>query len=99
MTSVSSVWAATAAGLDSPLSSNRNYSVIFSRHGEVVDNTAQIDAFEDTWHWTAITESQYQEFLSTSPPACRRHLKTDPLTAGQLPPRGQISPVVDTARG
>lgn len=33
--------------LDPPFNSKRNYSVIFNRHGEV-DNTAQIEAFEDT---------------------------------------------------
>lgn len=54
--------------LDPPFNSNRNYSVIFNRHGEVdLDNTAQIEAFEDTWHWTSVTEGQYNEFVSEAP--------------------------------
>lgn len=54
--------------LDPPFNSNRNYSVIFNRHGDVdLDNTAQIEAFEDTWHWTSVTEDQYNEFVSESP--------------------------------
>src|SRR4051795_13033513 len=39
--------------LDPPFNSNRNYSVIVNRDGQT-DNqdAAQIEAFEDTWHWT-----------------------------------------------
>lgn len=54
--------------LDPPFNSNRNYSVIFNRNGGVdADVTAQIEAFEDTWHWTPITDSQYAEFLAIAP--------------------------------
>jgi len=54
--------------LDPPFNSNRNYSVIFSRNGKAEDeNTAQIEAFEDTWHWTATTEVQYNDFVATAP--------------------------------
>lgn len=53
--------------LDPPFNSNRNYSVIFSRNGRTdTDNTAQIQAFEDTWHWTQATEQQYLEFIATA---------------------------------
>ena len=39
--------------LDPPFNSNRNYSIIFNRHDLAEDeNKAQIEAFEDTWHWT-----------------------------------------------
>ena len=49
--------------LDPPFNSNRNYSVIFSKNGKTEDeNKAQIEAFEDTWHWTHITAAQYEEF-------------------------------------
>lgn len=61
--------------LDPPFNSNRNYSVIFNKHGEV-DAAAQIEAFEDTWHWTPETETQYTEFVTTAPGAV-----ADALTA------------------
>lgn len=54
--------------LDPPFNSNRNYSVIFNKHGQKdVDVTAQIQAFEDTWHWTQITDQQFLEFIATAP--------------------------------
>lgn len=55
--------------LDPPFNSNRNYSVIFSRkNGKAEEeNTAQIEAFEDTWHWTHTTEVQFGEFVSSAP--------------------------------
>jgi len=54
--------------LDPPFNSNRNYSVIFDRKGQVdADDTAQIQAFEDTWHWTHHTESQYTDFIAEAP--------------------------------
>ena len=54
--------------LDPPFNSNRNYSVIFNRNGEVpLDASAQIEAFEDTWHWTHVTEEQYAEYQQTMP--------------------------------
>jgi DNA modification methylase len=55
--------------LDPPFNSNRNYSVIFNRNGEVpLDASAQIEAFEDTWHWTHVTEEQFTEYQETLPP-------------------------------
>jgi DNA modification methylase len=54
--------------LDPPFNSKRNYSVIFSRNDKVEDeNTAQIEAFEDTWHWTHVTEAQFGEFIQNAP--------------------------------
>lgn len=54
--------------LDPPFNSNRNYSVIFSRDGRTdADNTAQIEAFEDTWHWTQATDQQYADFMEHAP--------------------------------
>jgi len=54
--------------LDPPFNSNRNYSVIFNRAGEVpLDASAQIEAFEDTWHWTHVTDEQFTEYQSTLP--------------------------------
>jgi len=54
--------------LDPPFNSNRNYSVIFNRNGQFSDaNSAQIEAFEDTWHWTSTTEEQYTSFVRNAP--------------------------------
>lgn len=54
--------------LDPPFNSNRNYSVIFNRNGAVdLDASAQIEAFEDTWRWTHVTEEQFEDFITHSP--------------------------------
>jgi len=51
--------------LDPPFNSNRTYNVLFKdESGE--QSSAQIAAFEDTWHWDINTESIYKE-LVTSP--------------------------------
>lgn len=56
--------------LDPPFNSNRNYSVIFNRHGVTDDDAAaQIEAFEDTWHWTPATDEQYSNFIEHGPGA------------------------------
>jgi len=58
--------------LDPPFNSNRSYNVIFSRHaGDAGDDAAQIEAFDDTWHWTPLTDQQYQRYA----------------LAGELPPQ------------
>jgi len=49
--------------LDPPFNSNRNYNVIFGRHpGDGNGAAAQIQAFDDTWHWTPVTDQQYQRY-------------------------------------
>jgi DNA modification methylase len=49
--------------LDPPFNSNRNYNVIFgSKPGDGNGAAAQIQAFDDTWHWTPVTEQQYDEY-------------------------------------
>jgi DNA modification methylase len=52
--------------LDPPFNSNRNYSVIFNKNGQYED-AAQIEAFEDTWHWTPTTDTQFGHFIETAP--------------------------------
>lgn len=48
--------------LDPPFNSDRNYNVLFKdESGE--SSEAQIEAFEDTWHWNEITEALYQELV------------------------------------
>jgi DNA modification methylase len=57
--------------LDPPFNSNRSYNVIFGRNSADCDASAQIQAFDDTWHWTPVTDQQYQRYA----------------LAGELPPR------------
>src|ERR1700728_4386993 len=48
--------------LDPPFNSNRSYNVIFARHARDSDASAQIEAFDDTWHWTPVTGQQYDRY-------------------------------------
>lgn len=49
--------------LDPPFNSNRSYNVIFGKNPGEADPTAQIQAFDDTWHWTPVTDQQYQRYV------------------------------------
>ena len=52
--------------IDPPFNSNQAYNVIFSeRDGS--SSQAQIQAFEDTWHWVETTEQAYHELVGTAP--------------------------------
>lgn len=53
--------------LDPPFNSNRNYNVIFARKASSED-TAQIQAFGDTWRWTQATEEQYLDLINGGAP-------------------------------
>src|SRR5713101_1546689 len=45
---------------------NRNYNVLFKdEHG--TESQAQIEAFEDTWHWNLEAEHTYTELLTEAP--------------------------------
>lgn len=51
--------------LDPPFNSNRNYNVIFGKSsGDANGAAAQIQAFDDTWHWTPVTDQQYSQYIS-----------------------------------
>ncbi len=51
--------------LDPPFNSNRAYNVIFAQHGGAsADDAAQIQAFDDTWQWTPVTDQQYQQYVA-----------------------------------
>lgn len=55
--------------LDPPFNSNRSYNVIFNRSDTVPDaDAAQIQAFDDTWRWTPVTDQQYAEYVGGSLP-------------------------------
>ena len=48
--------------LDPPFNSKRDYNLLFkSPKGQASD--AQIEAFEDTWHWNQQAEYEYDELL------------------------------------
>lgn len=50
--------------LDPPFNSQANYNVLFrSPSGE--QSEAQIEAFEDTWHWTADAEQAFDEVMTS----------------------------------
>ncbi len=51
--------------LDPPFNSSRNYNVLF-RDEAGKYSEAQIEAFEDTWHWTHETERTYRELVIES---------------------------------
>jgi len=46
--------------LDPPFQSNAGYNVLFAEH-DGRGSTAQIKAFEDTWHWDAAAARCYAE--------------------------------------
>ncbi len=54
--------------LDPPFNSNRSYNVIFARNASSSD-TAQIQAFDDTWRWTQVTEEQYINLINGGLPS------------------------------
>lgn len=48
--------------LDPPFNSNATYNVLF-KAPDGVQSQAQIEAFDDTWHWTESAENAYWEVL------------------------------------
>src|SRR5438874_2342357 len=53
--------------LDPPFNSNRDYNVLF-KDERGAESEAQITAFEDTWHWNAITAQTYNDLVIGAPP-------------------------------
>src|SRR3989304_3842970 len=51
--------------LDPPFNSNRSYNVLF-KESTGAGSEAQIEAFEDTWHWGASAQAAYEE-VATGP--------------------------------
>jgi len=52
--------------LDPPFNSNASYNVLFKEQtGE--QSTAQISAFDDTWHWGQESENTFRELVTTYP--------------------------------
>ncbi len=51
--------------LDPPFNSKRDYNLLFkSPKGH--ESEAQIEAFEDTWHWNTQSEREFEELLQQS---------------------------------
>lgn len=56
--------------LDPPFNSNRNYNVLFGKQMKAqASDAAQIQAFDDTWMWTPITDKQFAELMSGGAPS------------------------------
>jgi DNA modification methylase len=53
--------------LDPPFNSNRSYNVLFKSHTGAASQ-AQIEAFDDSWHWSQQAEKQYQALVSGGAP-------------------------------
>ena len=49
--------------LDPPFNSSRSYNVLF-RESSGAASEAQIEAFEDTWHWTGAAAHAYEEIMT-----------------------------------
>ena len=53
--------------LDPPFNSNRSYNVLFKAHsGE--ESQAQIEAFDDSWHWSQHAEAQFAALVAGGAP-------------------------------
>jgi site-specific DNA-methyltransferase (adenine-specific) len=50
--------------LDPPFNSNASYNVLF-KGPEGAQSQAQIEAFDDTWHWTEAAEEAYADVLKS----------------------------------
>ena len=61
--------------IDPPFNSNQAYNVIFSETAGS-SSQAQIQAFEDTWHWSEPTEQAYHELVETAPPLLVETIKS-----------------------
>lgn len=48
--------------LDPPFNSNANYNILF-KSPEGADSDAQIEAFEDTWHWNDNAEGAFDDVM------------------------------------
>jgi DNA modification methylase len=52
--------------LDPPFNSNASYNVLFNEHG--AKSAAQINAFEDTWHWDEAAAYDYEQTVEQGGP-------------------------------
>ena len=52
--------------LDPPFNSNATYNVLFREH-DSSESAAQIQAFDDTWHWADKVALEYEEVVTNGP--------------------------------
>ena len=52
--------------LDPPFNSNRNYNILYKEG--LVDSPAQVQAFEDSWHWTHEAQHTFDELTGLKSP-------------------------------
>ena len=52
--------------LDPPFNSNATYNVLFREH-DSSESAAQIQAFDDTWHWADRVALEYEEIVTNGP--------------------------------
>lgn len=52
--------------LDPPFNSNATYNVLFGEKSGA-KSSAQITAFDDTWHWSIEAEAAFKELVTTAP--------------------------------
>ncbi|MBU1174239.1 MAG: restriction endonuclease [Alphaproteobacteria bacterium] len=60
--------------LDPPFNSNASYNVLF-KGPQGSDSAAQIEAFDDTWHWTDSAEEAYGEVMRSGNGAAAEMLR------------------------
>jgi site-specific DNA-methyltransferase (adenine-specific) len=60
--------------LDPPFNSNASYNVLF-RGPSGNESAAQIEAFDDTWHWTDAAEEAFGEVLRSGNGAAAETLR------------------------
>ena len=68
--------------LDPPFNSNANYNVLF-KSPEGHDSDAQIEAFEDTWHWNDSAEAAFDEVMKSGNVAAFEQLRAMRQFLGQ----------------
>lgn len=51
--------------LDPPFNSNRNYNVLFKEG--LQDSPSEVQAFEDSWHWTPVAQAAFEELVGVRP--------------------------------
>lgn len=51
--------------LDPPFNSNANYNILFRSPTGVAEADAQVEAFEDTWHWNDAAEDAFDQAMQS----------------------------------
>jgi site-specific DNA-methyltransferase (adenine-specific) len=67
--------------LDPPFNSNRSYNVLFKQESGK-ESEAQLQAFDDTWHWNQRAEEVYNELTLHSAPAVGKMIEAMRLFIG-----------------